>query len=112
MKVQGAHTYYVLLYICILLQIPGEWENVGTLLGIKPHQLDGIKKNTSYGGNPKDFFRAVLQEWKASQTQFNWCTMLTILSSPIIGGKDLADSIATQLQDKNTTSKNISIYQL
>ena len=98
---------HIILLYCILLQIPGEWENVGTQLGIKPDQLDGIKKNISYGGDPKDFFRAVLQEWKASQTQFNWCTMLTILSSPILGRNDLADNIATQLQDKNTTSKNI-----
>lgn len=110
MNVQFAYyTYNTTLHIYSVVKIPGEWQNVGTQLGIGPNQLDGIKKDISYGGDPKEFFRAVLEKWEANQTRFNWCTMLSILSSSSINEEKLARKIASQLQDKTAKGKNISL---
>ena len=109
MNVQFAYTYYTTLHIYSGVKIPSEWQNVGTQLGIGSDQLDRIRMNTSYGGDPKEFFRAALEKWEANQPRFNWCTMLSILSSPSINKEKLAHKIASQLQDKTAKGKNISL---
>lgn len=53
----------------------------------------------SYGGDPKNHFRAVLEKWKSSQyPPYDWSTMLNVLASPIIDAENLAKSIVEKLQ--------------
>ena len=58
----------------------------------------------SHGGNPKNHFREVLSIWEKNlEPPFNWCTILSILSAPIIGCNALADEIAAILQTQDKT---------
>ena len=53
----------------------------------------------SYGGDPKNHFRAVLEKWKSGQhLPFNWSTILNVLASPIIDAENLAKDIVEKLQ--------------
>ena len=71
------------------------------MLGINEGQLEAIKIDTSNGGNPNHYFKAVMKLWKTGNyAPFNWCTMLHVLSEPYINCSDIAKSIIENLLDK------------
>lgn len=87
---------------------------MGLHLGIASGSLKSIKINVSYGGDPANYFREVLSSWEKEQrVPFNWCTILSILSTPIINHEPLADKIAAFLhtQRKDGLSKGKSVIK-
>ena len=57
----------------------------------------------SYGGDPKNHFRAVLEKWKGGQyPPYDWSTILNVLASPIIDAENLAKSIVEKLQQMSS----------
>ena len=67
----------------------------------------------SHGGNPINHFREVLSIWEKNlEPPFNWCTILSILSAPIIGCNALADEIAAIMLHAQSKTDSSSVGML
>ena len=70
-----------------------KWEVLGLQLGIHPHQLHTIQKNS-----PILCFAEVFNIWeRKSDPPFTWATIVEALSSPIVNENALAKEIVDWL---------------
>ncbi|XP_003386183.1 PREDICTED: polyubiquitin-C-like [Amphimedon queenslandica] len=76
----------------VAAKAPRECMNIGTMLEIEQHVLDGIK--VQHSSNFMECYRAVFNHWKDTTPRpYTWATIVEVLESGVVQRNDLAEEI-------------------
>ena len=76
----------------VAAKAPDQCMNIGTMLDIEQHVLDGIK--LQYSPDLMGCYRAVFNHWKINTPlSYTWATIVEVLESEVVQKNDLAAKI-------------------